>query len=73
MAVAEGETIMAAVLLLILLPIIVSVGFMFGNLHNEVSYTTVAAAGMFALLAWAMLRGAWNMSKEWDEGEEAKH
>ena len=57
---------MAAVLLLVLLPITVAVGFMAGNLEHHISGTTVAAILVFMMLAGALLRGAWAMAKEWD-------
>jgi hypothetical protein len=57
---------MAAVLLLVLLPITVAVGFMAGNLEHQVSGTTVAAILVFFMLAAALLKGTWAMAKEWD-------
>jgi hypothetical protein len=60
---------MAAVLLLVLLPIILAAGFMFGTLHHAVSVTSVAAVVVFFMLAGTLLRGTWNMAKAWDEGE----
>ncbi|MEO6772558.1 MAG: hypothetical protein ABI467_05975 [Kofleriaceae bacterium] len=60
---------MAAVLLLVLLPIIVATGFMAGNLEHQVSATTIAAILVFGMLALAMLRGAWSMAKEWDRDQ----
>jgi uncharacterized membrane protein len=59
-------TNMAAVLLLVLLPITVAVGFMAGNLEHQLSGTTVAAILVFLMLAGALLRGTWAMAKEWD-------
>ncbi|MEO8843453.1 MAG: hypothetical protein ABI591_09300 [Kofleriaceae bacterium] len=52
-----------------LLPIIVAVGFMAGTLHNGVSVTSVSAILVFFMLAFSMLRGAWQMAKEWDKSE----
>ena len=63
-------TSMAAVLLLVLLPIIVAAGFMAGNLEHQVSGTTVAAILVFIMLAGALLRGAWAMAKEWDADQQ---
>lgn len=60
---------MAAVLCLVLIPLIASVGFMFGVVGGEMSGASIIGGIAFFLLAAFMLFGTFNLSRVWDEEE----
>ncbi len=62
---------MAAVLCLVLLPLMAAVGFMFGVVGGDPSPGAVLAGLVFLMLGAGMFVGAYKMSRGWDaEGEE---
>jgi hypothetical protein len=58
---------MAAVLCLVLLPLMASVGFMFGVMRGDMSPGAILGSVMFFLLAAFLLFSALSMSRDWDE------
>jgi hypothetical protein len=60
---------MAAVLCLIMLPLMASLGFMFGVVRGDMSAASVLGGIVFFLLAGFLLFSALNMSRIWDEDE----
>ena len=60
---------MAAVLCLVLIPLIASVGFMFGVVGGEHGVSWIAGIAFFLLGAF-MLSGMFNLSRIWDEEEQ---
>jgi hypothetical protein len=65
---AYGEA-MAAVLLLVFLPILAAVGFMFGAIGGHISFSTGFAAFVFLALGAGIVLGMVRMSRPWD-GQE---
>jgi hypothetical protein len=61
---------MAAVLCLIMLPLMAAVGFMFGATQGDLSVGTVLGGVTFLLLAGGIFVGAFNLSRGWDEEPE---
>lgn len=61
---------MAAVLCLILLPVIASVGFMAKAIEGEPSWGGAFALVTFILLAGGIVFGALGMSRDWDDETE---
>jgi hypothetical protein len=59
-------TIMAAVLLLIMLPLMAAVGFMLGVVGGQWSFTSVIGGATFVLLAGLLLGGAVKLAHQWD-------
>lgn len=57
---------MAAVLLLVFLPILAAVGFMFGAIGGHVSFSTLFATFTFLALAAGIVLGMVRMSRPWD-------
>jgi hypothetical protein len=57
---------MAAVLLLVLLPIFAAVGFMYGVIQSELSLGTAFAGIAFLLMASGVFVGLANMMRGWE-------
>jgi hypothetical protein len=63
---------MGAVFLLVLLPIVASIGFMLKAIQGDPSAGGIFAGFMFLFLSCVIAVGAIRMAKSWDEGE-AEH
>jgi hypothetical protein len=57
---------MGAVLLLVLLPLIASLGFMFGIVHSDMSTGSMLAGIAFLLLCTFVFFCTFHMSRTWD-------
>ncbi|HEU4612980.1 MAG TPA: hypothetical protein VFS15_12910 [Kofleriaceae bacterium] len=57
---------MAAVLCLVLLPLMAALGFMFGVIVGEPSATSVLGGLVFLMLGGGMFAGIFNMSRSWE-------
>lgn len=60
---------MAAVLALIMLPIIASIGFFLGCIHGDASVGTLFAGGLFVALASMVFIGALRVVHDAEEAE----
>jgi hypothetical protein len=60
---------MGAVFLLVLLPIVGSLGFMLETIHNDASGGGLLAAAMFVFLSCVIAVGVLRMARSWDETE----
>jgi hypothetical protein len=60
---------MGAVFLLVLLPIIGSLGFMLKTIQNDPSSGGLLAAAMFVFLSIVLAVGIMRMARTWDEAE----
>ena len=58
---------MAAVLCLVLLPLIASLGFMLGVVQGELSGESLLCGVAFLLLGGGMFVGMFRMSREWED------
>ena len=58
---------MAAVLCLVLLPLMAAVGFMFGVARGDFSAGALLGTGAFVLLGAFMFYTTFHMSRGWDE------
>jgi hypothetical protein len=61
---------MAAILCLILLPVIASIGFMFGVVRGDMSTGSLFGGTVFVLLAAFLFFAAFNMSRVWDSEKD---
>lgn len=61
---------MAAVLCLVLLPLLAAVGFMFGVIVGQPSATGVLCGLVFLILGGGMFAGIFNMSRGWERNSE---
>lgn len=57
---------MAAVLCLVLLPLMAAFGFMFGVVVGEQSLTSVLGGLVFLMLGGGMFVGLFNMARNWE-------
>lgn len=57
---------MAAVLCLVLLPLIAALGFMFGVVTGEQSLASVLGGLVFLVMGAGMFVGLFNMSRNWE-------
>lgn len=62
---------MAAVLCLVLLPLMAAVGFMLGAIQGQLSFATVFGGLTFLLLGAGMFVGVFRMVRHWED--EAPH
>jgi hypothetical protein len=60
---------MGAVLLLMFLPVVASLGFILMTVQSEGSDSGLLAGAAFFVLCWFLVIGAMRMAKEWDEGK----
>ena len=58
---------MAAVLCLVLLPLMAAAGFMFGLARGDLSAANLIGFGAFFLLGAFLFYSAFHMSRGWDE------
>lgn len=63
---------MAAVLALVMLPIIASIGFFLGVVFNDGSFGSALAGAMFVALAVGVLGGALRIARD-AEGKQPAH
>jgi hypothetical protein len=61
---------MAAVLCLVMLPLMAALGFMFGVVGGEWSGASFLGGATFLLLGAGLFVGAFKLAQGWDEGEE---
>ena len=61
---------MAAVLCLVLLPMVMAFGFMLGALRGELSMVSVLAGLTFLALGGWLLRNVFAMARQWDSSGE---
>ncbi len=59
---------MAAVLCLVFLPLIASIGFMAGAIAGDMSWTSALGGMTFVGLSVVILTGAMSMARGWDSG-----
>lgn len=62
---------MAAIFALVFVPALAAVLFLLGDLHGHVSFTSIAAAGMFLALVAGLITGLFRMSRVWDDDTHA--
>lgn len=58
---------MAAVLCLVMLPLMAAVGFMFGVVQSESTFSSVMCGITFVLLGGGMFFGMFRMARGWEE------
>ena len=61
---------MAAVLCLVVLPLVMAVGFMFGSGSGHFSFGTALAALTFLAMGGGVLLGLFRMAGVWDSSDE---
>jgi len=67
MALATSAAV-AAILCLVFLPLVASVGFMAGAILGDMSLTSALGGITFLGLAVVILSGAMSMARSWDSG-----
>jgi hypothetical protein len=61
---------MAAVLCLVMLPLMAALGFMLGVVQGEWSGASFLAGAAFVLLGSGLFVGAFKLAQGWDESEQ---